>query len=55
MQSSNGIEGILQGVQRDKGDVLASYEIRCAHFEACEEEATHDDQVRNETYYMIGP
>ena len=50
-QSSNVKDGILQGVQRDNGDVLASSEMRCAHFEACEEEATHDNQVRNETYY----
>ena len=49
-QSSDVKEVILQGVQKDNGDVLASSKMRCAHFEACEEEATHDNQVRNETY-----
>ena len=33
---------ILQGVQRDNGDVLPSYEMRCTHPEACDE--TYYDQ-----------
>jgi hypothetical protein len=33
MQSSDVKEGTLQGVQRDNGDVLASFKMKCAHFE----------------------